>query len=43
VAEDRFFLAAVLSLLNFFTLPVLLPLKIKMDAKQPRNGPETLD
>jgi putative Mg2+ transporter-C (MgtC) family protein len=43
VAEDRFFLAAVLALLNFFTLRVLLPLKIKIDAKETHNGPKTLD
>jgi putative Mg2+ transporter-C (MgtC) family protein len=34
VAEDRYLLACVLALLNFLTLRVLLPYKLKMDAKE---------
>jgi len=34
VAEDRFVIAAVLSLMNLFALRVLLPLKIKLDQRE---------
>jgi putative Mg2+ transporter-C (MgtC) family protein len=43
VASDRFLLAAVLALLNFFTLRVLLPFKLKLDAKQDRKSAVSLD
>jgi putative Mg2+ transporter-C (MgtC) family protein len=43
VAEDRFFLAVALSLLNLLTLRVLMPFKLKMDAKETRKGAERLD
>jgi putative Mg2+ transporter-C (MgtC) family protein len=43
VAEDRFFLAAVLALLNFFTLRVLLPFKERIDAKNDRKPAASLD
>jgi len=43
VAEDRFFLAAVLALLNFFTLRVLLPFKERIDAKNDRKTAASLD
>ena len=33
VAEDRYWLAVVLALLNLFALRVLLPLKLKLDAR----------
>jgi hypothetical protein len=33
----------VLALLNLLTLRVLLPLKLKMDAKEARNRTESLD
>jgi putative Mg2+ transporter-C (MgtC) family protein len=33
VAQDRFYLAATLAVMNLFALRVLLPLKLKMDEK----------
>jgi putative Mg2+ transporter-C (MgtC) family protein len=33
IAEDRFFMAAVLAGINLFALRVLLPLKMKLDAR----------
>jgi putative Mg2+ transporter-C (MgtC) family protein len=43
VAGDRYFLAAVLAFLNFFTLRVLLPYKLKLDAKKDRKSAASLD
>jgi len=43
VAEDRFFLAAVLALLNFFTLRILLPFKLRLDAKNDGKSPASRD
>jgi putative Mg2+ transporter-C (MgtC) family protein len=43
VAEDRFWLALVLALLNFFTLRVLLPFKMKLDAKEARSSKASID
>ena len=38
VATDRFLLAAVLAMLNLFTLRVLWPLKQKLDQRRDPNG-----
>ncbi len=37
VAQERYFLAIVLSALNLFALRVLLPLKLKLDQKEGRE------
>jgi len=38
VAQNRFLLALVLSALNLFALRVLLPLKLKLDARKKEGG-----
>ena len=38
VAEDRLFLAAALAAVNLFTLQVLLPLKLKLDARRTKKA-----
>jgi putative Mg2+ transporter-C (MgtC) family protein len=43
VAEDRFWLAAVLAFLNFFTLRVLLPYKLRLDAKRDQKAQASLE
>jgi putative Mg2+ transporter-C (MgtC) family protein len=40
VAQNRYLLAAMLALLNLFTLRVLLPLKSRLDGRSPEN-PDT--
>ena len=45
VAQDRFLLAAALALMNLFALRVLMPLKVKLDAREEerkRNAPRPM-